>query len=372
MESNRRLKILLLEDSEDDALLIERALHKDQLHCQVKCVETKSQFANAVREFKPDVVLSDHGLPEFNSMEALSISLREVPKAPFILVTGTVSDEFAVSCLRAGADDYLLKSNLARLPSAIRNAVRKKTLDRLKREARYALRSQNNALVKANKELDTFVYSVSHNLRGPLASLMGLLTIAKETDTDKKFDDIHGMMRTTMHKLDETLREIVDYSRNARGELQQTHVDWNMLIDGVFQRLEYLLKNKQVTKIVDVHGDFPVNSDVDRLGIILTNLISNALIFCSPRRASFVSIDIQTHVGGATIVVNDNGIGIRNDILPKVWNMFYRGNEASQGAGLGLYIARETVARLNGSITLRSDIDLGTTVLVEIPNLSQP
>jgi len=151
MESNRKLKILLLEDSEDDALLIERVLHKDALHYVLQCVESRRGFVNALADFKPDVVLSDHGLPEFNSMEALSISLREVPKAPFILVTGSVSDEFAISCLRAGADDYILKSNLTRLPSAIRNAVRKKTLDRLKREARHALRTQNQALVKANK-----------------------------------------------------------------------------------------------------------------------------------------------------------------------------------------------------------------------------
>src|SRR6188768_3378870 len=101
MESNRKLKILLLEDSEDDAVLIQRSLLKEGLSHVLLCVETKQAFQDTIREFAPDVVLSDHGLPQFNSMEALSISLKEVPKAPFILVTGSVSDEFAVSCLRA-------------------------------------------------------------------------------------------------------------------------------------------------------------------------------------------------------------------------------------------------------------------------------
>jgi signal transduction histidine kinase len=105
---------------------------------------------------------------------------------------------------------------------------------------------------------------------------------------------------------------------------------------------------------------------------VLTNLVSNAAIFSSPRRAPFVSIEIRTHSGGATIVITDNGIGIRKDILPKVWNMFYRGNEASQGAGLGLYIVREAVSRLHGSITFRSEVDLGTSIRIEIPNLIQP
>jgi len=213
------------------------------------------------------------------------------------------------------------------------------------------------------------VYSVSHNLRGPLASLMGLISIAKESDSEHKFDDIHGMMRTTMRKLDETLREIVDYSRNARGELKRDIVDWDLLVSDVFRRLEYLLTDKVVTPVVDIQCDGPVISDSDRIAIVLTNLVSNAIIFCSPMRKSHVSITIRTHASGATITVSDNGIGIRKDVVPKVWNMFYRGNEASQGAGLGLYITREAVFRLRGSITLHSDVDLGTVVLVEIPNL---
>lgn len=369
MESNRRLRILLLEDSEDDALLIERTLQKDQLPHFLKRVETRDDFDDAVHEFRPDVVLSDHGLPSFNSMEALGISLKEVPKAPFILVTGSVSDEFAVSCLRAGADDYILKSNLTRLPSAIRNAVRKKTLDRLKREARHALRMQNGALLKATKELDTFVYSVSHNLRGPLASLMGLLAIAEGSDTEKKFSDVHDMMRTTMHKLDDTLKEIVDYSRNARGELQVETVDWKGLVDSVFHRLDYLIKSRDASRSVDIQCNHPVVSDSDRLTVVLTNLVSNAVIFSSPRRKAHVSIEIRTREDGAVLTIRDNGIGIRDEVLPKIWNMFYRGNEASQGAGLGLYIVKETVARLHGTISLRTEADMGTTITVEIPNL---
>src|ERR1041385_2749589 len=107
----------MLEDSEDDMALIHRALRKDNLVFVNERVDTRDEFTEAIHRFQPDVVLSDHGLPGFNSREALSISLREIPSTPFILVTGTVSDEYAVSCLRDGADDYILKSNLVRLPT---------------------------------------------------------------------------------------------------------------------------------------------------------------------------------------------------------------------------------------------------------------
>jgi signal transduction histidine kinase len=371
MVSKRQLKILLLEDNEGDALLIERTLRKDELAHLLKVVESKLEFERTIREFAPDVVLCDHGLPQFNSMEALSITLKHLPNAPFILVTGSVSDEFAISCLRAGADDYLLKSNLNRLPSAIRNAVRKRTLDRLKRKARTALRSQNSELLKVNKELDTFVYSVSHNLRGPLASLMGLLAIAREADTDHKLGDVHNMMGITMQKLDDTLREIVNYSRNARGELQLGLIDWKQILDSAFHRLDYLFKEGNVSRTVVLNCDVPFISDADRIGVVLNNLISNAIIFRSPHRAATVAIDISTDDRGARISVSDNGMGIRTEIMPKIWKMFYRGNEASRGAGLGLYVARETIARLQGSVSFLSEVNEGTQMVILLPNFPE-
>src|SRR6185436_11685430 len=105
-------------------------------------------------------------------------------------------DEIAISCLRDGADDYILKGNLSRLPSAIRRAIKERRLQKLKREARFALRTQNRELVRVNSELDKFVYSVSHQLRGPLASVMGLLNVAESQPANVR--DIHSMMRQSV------------------------------------------------------------------------------------------------------------------------------------------------------------------------------
>lgn len=127
MEGEKKLKILMLEDSEHDVILIERVLRKDNLSFEHKCVDTRDEFNEAIEKFRPDVILSDHGLPGFNSREALKICVKERPSTPFILVTGTVSDEYAIACLRDGADDYILKSNLSRLPSAIRSCGTKTT-----------------------------------------------------------------------------------------------------------------------------------------------------------------------------------------------------------------------------------------------------
>src|SRR5687768_10704181 len=105
MEKTKKLKILMLEDSRDDAGLIERTLRKDQIDFVTERVDTREDFNHSLQNFQPDVILSDHGMPTFNSIEALKICMKERRFAPFILVTGTVSEEFAATCLKLGADD---------------------------------------------------------------------------------------------------------------------------------------------------------------------------------------------------------------------------------------------------------------------------
>lgn len=115
----------MLEDSQDDVFLLKRVLQKAGFVFDSIVVDTREEFNQAIIEFKPDVVLSDHGLPQFNSIQALKVCHQENHYVPFILVTGTVSDEFAQKCIAQGADDYILKSDLSRLPDAIRNAIAK-------------------------------------------------------------------------------------------------------------------------------------------------------------------------------------------------------------------------------------------------------
>ena len=133
------LKILLLEDSHDDAEIVERLLKKEDISYRCRIVETRQDFKEGLEEFQPDVVVSDHSLPQFNSQEALKMfqEYKETinPVAVFVLVTGTVSEEFAVKIMKEGADDYILKDRLIRLPSAIKGALEKNRVLEQKRRA---------------------------------------------------------------------------------------------------------------------------------------------------------------------------------------------------------------------------------------------
>lgn len=369
----KQLKILILEDVEEDVGLICWALEKAGMKFEYKRVAKQHEFVDALRNYKPDVVLSDHSLPSFNSMEALRICRWIDLRAPFILVTGTVSEEFAVACLKQGADDYVLKSNLARLYSAIQNSLRQKELKRKQQATELELRLQNEELVKINHELDNFVYSVSHNLRAPLTTIMGLLNLAKMEDPNpSKWQNFVDMMESSIGKLDGTLREILDYSRNARNEVMREEIRFNDIVKSALSKLQYLDGFDHVEKTVLIDEKQPFYSDSYRITVIINNLLSNAIRFRDPHKhKNTVSINISTTSDFARIKIADNGEGILQEVKNKVFDMFYRGSAKSDGAGLGLYIVKEVVLKLKGSIELETEPGQGTVVTVTVPSVPE-
>lgn len=373
----KELKILLLEDVADDAGLVDHALRKERLSFVSKRVDTREDFIEALNGFIPDVVLSDHGLPQFNSIEALQLCREQGLTVPFILVTGTVSEEFAVNCLKQGADDYVLKSNLSRLPSAIVSSLSKREAEEKKKIAEEELRKQNEELIEANEklvktntELDNFVYSVSHNLRAPLASVLGLINVAKMDDEErgKHFDPFFRMMEKSIHKLDETLKEILDYSRNSRGDIQIEKIDPEGFFYESLEKLKYLSNTHQVEAGFRWEGPDAIYSDAYRVKMIFNNMISNAIKYSDPsknKKLLNVTVKVSDKV---TMVFEDNGIGMRESLLPYIFNMFYRGTEKSEGAGLGLYIVKEAVEKLEGKIDVESREGVGSVFTITLAN----
>jgi signal transduction histidine kinase len=370
----KELKILMLEDLQEDVGLIERTLNKQGIKFTSRRVDTRDEFVNALKTFQPDVILSDHALPQFNSLEALNICRKQNTDVPFILVTGTVSEEFAVSCLKQGADDYVLKSNLVRLPSAIQNSLKQRHHEHKRKNAEQALRKQNEELVKINKELDSFVYSVSHNLRAPLMSVLGLINLVQVENkkTDPAMNGYFAMMQQSIHKLDDTLKEILDYSRNARSELNLEKVDFRKMVEESFERMKYMEGSDTIAKSISVEGDSEFYTDPYRLSVIINNLVSNSIKYRDPSKPqSIIKIKGSVTDSALEVVFTDNGIGISPDYISKIFDMFFRATDKSEGAGLGLYIVRETIDKLHGTIEVQSDKGEGTVFRFMVPNLKK-
>lgn len=364
------LRILSIEDLEEDFFLISHALKKSGLDFIAKRVDNKEDFSIALDEFKADVILCDHSLPQLNSNEAMRLFHQRNLQIPFILVTGAVSEEFAVSSLKHGADDYVLKSNLTRLRNVIDNALRQKEAERARIEVAEVLARKNEALTKINKELDSFVYSISHNLRAPLMSVLGLLDLSKNENNPVVIHQYHEMMKSSIYKLDETLKEILEYARNARQGLVVDAIDFTKIINDNFERMQFMPGYERIQKEITIQGDMPFYSDSYRLNVILNNLVSNAIKYAdSSKEISFVNITIKVEEETAILIFQDNGIGIEENYIQKVFNMFFRATTKNEGAGLGLYIVKEAVEKLEGKIEVESRSGEGTLFRIQVPNL---
>jgi hypothetical protein len=372
MDPNLKLKILVLEDQKEDVILIKRELQKSGLNFLLTGVDEKNDYIDCLNNFKPHIILSDHSLPQFNSLEALQICRKKKPDIPFILVTGTVSEEFAAQCIKNGADDYVLKSNIKRLSTSIKQALRHREDEKKRIEAERMILDQNSELIKINSELDTFVYNISHNLRAPLLSLLGLIYLAKK-DTDELHSNILSeyleRIDLSAHKLDKTLCEILDYSRNARGELIYEKLDLKNIFAEEYLKIMHLEKSNSLDYQIKIDQNVEFASDAYRISVIVNNLISNAVKYQDKSKNS-KRIEVRGEVSerSAELFIADNGVGIDPAHVGDIFKMFFRASTLSVGSGLGLYIVKETLDKLKGKIDVTSELDKGTAFHLSIPN----
>jgi signal transduction histidine kinase/ligand-binding sensor domain-containing protein len=232
----------------------------------------------------------------------------------------------------------------------------------------YSVEKRNAELRKLNSELDRFVYSTSHDLRAPLASILGLINLSRLEEKNR--EQYLGLIEKSVYKLDEFISEIIDYSRNSRLAIEPVAIDFQPLISSILEDLEYLEENVTLKKNISISNSEVFHSDKTRIRIILSNLISNAIKYHNSRQANpFIDITIHCTTHQATITVADNGIGIRDDQQENIFKMFHRGSEQSKGSGIGLYIVKETVTKLGGSITVKSKLGEGSTFEVILPGM---
>lgn len=353
------LKILLLEDSEYDAELIIRELKKGPAFIS-KVVETREAFEQAIREFDPDAILSDHSLPAFDSFQALEIVMSHNKSIPFILVTGSVSEEFAAQSILQGADDYLLKGKLTRLNMAIGNAIRKRIAEN---ERKHAVQK----IVEANRELNTYIYKSTHDLRGPLCSIIGLTDVAAK-DKGNNISTYLKMISDSSRKLDAVLVSLIETMSIKDATVEKKEVDMKMLIEGVLEKLADVEGFENIHFMIELRPDCKLFTDDALLSLTLKNLIDNAIRYRNHSKTnSFVKIAVREDPAVVKIEISDNGIGISPEMHEKIFEMFYKGSLNSTGSGLGLYAAKNGAEKLGGKIQLRSSQDAGSTFSVVLP-----
>jgi PAS domain S-box-containing protein len=231
------------------------------------------------------------------------------------------------------------------------------------------LKAALEKLSERNFELDQFMYKTSHDLRSPLSSVLGLINLAKLTSDKPTLMEYIEKIEGRIKKLDEFVRSMLNYAKVSRAEITPGNVDIGELIDACLKELEYLENFRNLQVIVDCKGKPALRTDAMTLRLVFANIISNAYKYYNPNVESHLKISVEIKALKAIIRFSDNGIGIRKEYLDKIFNMFFRATEKSEGSGLGMYIVKQAVDKLKGTIEIDSEYGVGTSIQVVIPNL---
>jgi signal transduction histidine kinase len=232
-----------------------------------------------------------------------------------------------------------------------------------------AILKNNIELKKINSELDNFVYSVSHDLRSPLLAILGLVQLINSNQQSAEaLQKYISMIAASANRMDDTIKEILEYSRNARLDIEVSPVDFKSLIGEIFEDVRHISTEK-ITLELNIKQDNPFYSDRNRISTLIKNIISNAVKYRKKGTVnSFININILVTPTEALLRFEDNGEGIEEIHQERIFEMFYRASNSAPGTGLGLYICKEILNNIGGSITLDSVPGEGSVFTVSIMN----
>ena len=245
----------------------------------------------------------------------------------------------------------------------VNTSLEEKVVERTKK-----LNQTVDQLNKSISELDRFVYSASHDLSAPLKSIKGLVNIARVDTKNQALETHLNYIEESILKLEDVINDLIHFSRNSRSEVLIEKIELLPLVQETISSFQYLPEFKNINFDLNIPEGITVESDLQRLKMILQNLIGNSIKYSDPDKGQpFLKIDFCSNASSWNMQFIDNGIGIADKQQSKVFDMFYRATELSEGTGLGLFIVKEAVIKLNGHIEMKSNEHYGTEFELSFP-----
>jgi len=238
----------------------------------------------------------------------------------------------------------------------------------IKKEQKY-YRIRQEELAKVNHQLERFLYATSHDMRAPLTTLLGLIGLTKkENDTDN-IRSLANMMEIPIQKLDCVLKQVSIFSKNINEQIWIEPIFITDLISQVWQDLKDHKNFSKINFEIEPQTEITLYSDPVRVSNVLKQVLKNALDYLdNSKTQSFLKVQIHLNKDYMIIECKDNGLGVDKNYIDRIFSMFFRASEKSIGPGLGLYLAKEILTKLNSFIYLDSELGFGTIVRIEIKN----
>jgi len=372
------VRILFVEDSREDAELEERELRTSGLLFQSKRVWTRDECARALREFKPDVVISDYSMPDMDGLGALEISKRICPEVPFIFVSGTIGEERAVESLKLGATDYVIKGRLKGLPIKIRRAL-KEAADRAEnRRLEEELRQSQKV-----EAIGRLAGGIAHDFNNLLTAIVGYsdLALTNLGEGSPLSADILEIKKAGQRAATLT-RQLLAFSRKQ--VLQPIVLDLNDVVSNTENMLRRLIGED--IELVTLLGTnlASVRADPGQIEQIILNLTVNARD-AMPQGGKLtietanVELDeayARRHIAvepGSYVMlaVRDNGLGMDAETQEHLFEPFFTTKELGKGTGLGLSTVYGIVKQSGGNISVHSEPGKGAIFEIYFPRVNE-
>lgn len=310
------------------------------------------------------VIFCDQKMPGENGIDFFSRIKKEFPKPMRILITAFADMDTVIDSINRGHIFRFIKKpwEEAEIISCIEEANKFYVTNSL-------LDMRNMELQKAYEELDKFAYSVSHDLRDPLAGVLGAIRIALDFKSVEQVHEILNLMKTSIVKHEDYINSLRDYYLLRRGELNLSKIDFNSIFEDILDFYKMYSQNSGVEISFEVDQENTFINDKSILELILHNLVSNAIKYQKlDSLDKWVKLKAETENGHAKITVTDNGIGISESSINDIFRLFFRASDQAEGMGFGLYNVKTAVQKLKGGIEVDSAPENGSKFVVTIPS----
>ena len=366
-----RLRILHVEDSANDAELLQIQLRRAGFDVTSERVQTAEAFVRALNSHSWDVIIADHTLPSFGAPHALEILHERGLDIPFVVISGTIGLPVAVELMKAGAHDFVSKDEPARLEPILRRELREAANRAARRQADADREQLVGQLKSANRAKDEFLALLGHELRNPLAPIVTTLQLMKLRDGAPSRE--REILERQVNHMIRLVDDLLDVAKVSRGMLELTRqaVELSAAVAKGIEIASPMIEQRQHKLSVDLPArGLLVYGDEGRLAQVVSNLLTNAARYTLPGGEIFVSGALQD--GEAVLRVKDNGIGIDAANLPGIFEAFVQGSREIDrsvgGLGLGLALVRNLVALHGGTVTAHSaGVNQGSEFVVRLP-----
>jgi two-component system sensor histidine kinase/response regulator len=359
--SESKIRVLYIDDEANNLLAFQAGFRR---HYEIHTAETVTDGLNILNGNDIQVIIADQRMPKTTGVEFFNIVRKAHPNPVRILLTGYTDLESIIDAINKGEIFRYIKKPWSEmeLMTAIQNAYEMY-------QTRKQLKEKVEELQKANDELNRFVYSTSHDLRSPLANILGILNLAKLQQPGKGNDskNYFEMIESCVNKMDEFIHKTIEYYKGIRLDDVNEDIDFKKMFTDSIELCN--MQNPQIVFDVKVDQQSEFSCDGFRLSLIFNNLISNAVKYQRVDEANpTVKLSALVTNKEAIIHIEDNGVGIIEEHLNKIFQIFFRSTDFKNGLGIGLYIVKEALTRIGGEISVQSEFGKGTAFTLTIPN----